>query len=136
VADNYSVLFQRQTIQVLGDQDVRDVVEVTIQTKPSGVVYTLNTPVATATPDHIASLAAGTSEVIETDLRHPNVQTITLGQNLDASGILRPIADVYVQSNSGNGQGVVQIIQPDLNEPQFSQRIQPEIDRLNAIEAL
>jgi hypothetical protein len=136
VADNYRILRQRQTVESLGGGEVRDVVEVTVETKPSNVIYPLRVPVLTATAENIAMLASTTAAVIEQDLQHPNVQTITLDRELDAAGLLQLMAQVYVASNDGQGQGVVEIIAPHLNEPEFSAAIQPEIDRLNAIQAL
>jgi hypothetical protein len=136
MAEQYEVMTQRQTVEVASPTEVGDIVEVMVRALPSGIVFPVRQPAAAATPERIAQLSAYGTSVIEAAVALPNVQTLSIVDDLNPAGLLELYANVYVASNSGRGQGVVHTQYANLFGPQLQGILQPEIDRLNAIEGL
>lgn len=105
----YSFLAAEPTVQVLSSEIVRDAQRVTAQAQASGVVYSLVfAPYPTSpqgevvwTPESIDSQLAYWAGIWDSNSQVPGVAGISLSQEVDVTGRLEDVAQVYVLSSSG-----------------------------------
>src|SRR5690348_3174076 len=83
VASNYSIIGRTQTTDSPGGDVVRDVVRVTVQTKPSGVVFEFNQPLGPALNSSISARAHTYADEIEAILQSPEVGAVSYVQDIN-----------------------------------------------------
>src|SRR5438105_894784 len=108
MAQNYDVVSQRRTVQVLGQSQVADVMEVGFVTKPSGVYAQREVPYASW-----AALGAGSwidtlAVAIEGLMAGGLASGATFVQDVDSTGLLADFIDFTVVYIDPTGAGLPQ----------------------------
>lgn len=144
MADNYTVLGSFNTSELQGGNSIVPVQEFQIQTKPSNVYFQFRRPTsqlaALDAADRkalIASVADQLATRIEEVVALPNVELLAYSQPTNQAGQLVDTITVYVQSDSGNSEGTVNIPMADIGPGTVTTTaINAEVAALNDAEGL
>lgn len=101
MADAYEVVAAVQTSELIGGTQVRDVQQVTVMAKPSGVTFPVRIPVDVFGPAAVHAAAEPIAEALNVLKADPRVASVTVSQDADAGGMLVDTANVTVLSTSG-----------------------------------
>lgn len=144
MAANYTILGSSATTELQGGNTIVPVQEFAVQTKPSGVYFQFRRPTAQlakldqeARNELIASVADQLATRIEEVMAEDAVLAITYSQPTNAAGQLLDTMTIYVQSDTGNSQGIVTVPLANIGPgPYTSSRIHAEVSALDAAEGL
>jgi len=103
MAENYTVIGRTATTDSPGGDVVRDVVRVTVQTKPSGVVFEFNQPRGAALNASIAARAHTYSDDIESIMQTPEVSGVQYVQDVNPSDNIVDYLQIWVTASNDNG---------------------------------
>lgn len=102
----YLIQTQQQTVQILGESSVRNVIEVGFTTEPSNVycVLVFGTKSFPGVPlsSLIGAKVGEVADVIEAEMARDEVIGAAWGQDIDASGLLTAHIDFVVEYVSAN----------------------------------
>lgn len=115
MADNYNIIGRTQTTDSPGGDVVRDVVRVTVQTKPTGVVFEFNQPLGPALNSSIAARAHTYSDDIESILMSPEVSAVSYVQDINPADNIVDYLRIYVFASNDSGQADGYFNQPFSN---------------------
>ena len=115
MADNYIIIGRTQTTDSPGGDKVRDVVRVTVQTKPSGVVFEFNQPLGAALNASIAARAHTYSDEIESIVASPEVGAVSYVQDINPADNIVDYLRVWVVASNDNGEADGYFNQPFSN---------------------
>jgi hypothetical protein len=108
MADNYQVVSQRESVQVLSQTQVADVEIVGFVTKPSGIYAERVVPLAAWQAQGAASWIEPLASAIEGLISGGLASSGTFVQDVDASGLLADFIDFTVSYTPSDG-GVLQM---------------------------
>lgn len=103
MADQYTVIASRQTVQVLTQTTSVDVEAVTISTKPSGVYTVVLVPLVQWQAGNEAAYLGPPAELIEALIKGGYVSGMVYVQSTDASDLLAGYMQATVVFNSSTG---------------------------------
>lgn len=115
MADNYTIIGRTQTTDSPGGDTVRDVVRVTVQTKPSGVVFEFNQPLGAALNSSIAARAHTYSDDIESIVASPEVGAVSYVQDINPADNIVDYLRIWVVASNDNGDADGYFNQPFSN---------------------
>lgn len=115
MASNYTILGRTQTTDSPGGDVVRDVVRVTVQTKPSGVVFEFNQPLGPALNTSIAARASTYSDEVESILQSPEVAAVSYVQDINPADNIVDYLRIYVVASTDQGEADGYFAQPFSN---------------------
>lgn len=115
MASNYTIIGRTQTTDSPGGDVVRDVVRVTVQTKPSGVVFEFNQPLGAALNSSIAARAHTYSDEIESILTSPEVAAVSYVQDINPADNIVDYLRIYVVASTDDGEADGYFNQPFSN---------------------
>lgn len=131
----YTILASGPDVELQGSTDVRDVQAVTVQARPSNVIFTLRFLPEAYVPAIVANLCGSFAGYFNELVKIPGVAGVSTFQDIDAADQLQDVMRITVRSTSG-------ITSFPVDEPQFGRRLDylaPEIaakvSELDAIEA-
>lgn len=128
MASNYTILGRTSTTDSPGGDVVRDVVRVTVQTKPSGVVFSFNQPLGAALNASIAARASTYSDDIESILLSPEVAAVSYVEDINPADNIVDYLRIYVVASNDNGEADGFFSQPFSNLDAAD--VAPKIDSL------
>ena len=134
MAANYTIDSQTQTVQVLGDGTVKDIMDVVLTTIPSGVTMGYFLPLQLWGDPTGDQVLASNAAAVETARNLPNVIGVTVTEDVDVTGYLLHFANVYVASNSGNSTGILTVRLDGLFASDFPQQVADLAAKLTATE--
>jgi hypothetical protein len=126
MAGNYTVVASQSTVEVLDNTTAQDVLEITAQAQPSGVVYSVRFPPVIADPDSIAGILGAWA---------PGVVAVQFTQNINAANQLVDGMAVTVSSSSGRMQFTRYDIPLTDTVEQWQQAVAETRAQLDAIES-
>jgi len=106
MADNYTVVSQRRTVQVLSPQEVIDVEEVGFITKPSGVYAQREVPLAAWSAEGAAAWIGPLATAIEGLISGGLATSASFVQDVDDSGLLTDYVEFVVTYTPTDGLGL------------------------------
>lgn len=115
MAANYTIVSRRQTTEQIGTTEVRDVVRVGVQTKPSGIYFEFDQPLGSTLNSSIAARASTYSDELESIAASPQVAAIQYTQDINAAGQITDNLTIYVVASTDEGEAEGQIVQPFSN---------------------
>jgi hypothetical protein len=106
MADNFTVVAQRRTVQPLANGTVQDVVEITARALPSGVVFTRVIPFVRWAEQSVAEALAPIADNIDAIMAHYPIVSAAPYQEIDASGLVANGIEFTVTTEAQRGQPV------------------------------
>ena len=103
MAEAFTVIAQRRTVQARPNGAVQDVVELTARTSPSGVTFTRIIPVATWQAQGVHDALAPIAENIEAIMRDYPVVGAAPAQEIDTSGLISNAIDFTLTTEGERG---------------------------------
>lgn len=104
MASNYTIIGRTQTTDSPGGDVVRDVVRVTVQTKPSGIVFSFNQPLGPALNSSISARASTYSDDIESIMQSPQVATVSYVEDINQADNIVDYLRIYVTASTDEGE--------------------------------
>lgn len=101
MAGNYQVVASQSTVEVIDNTNAQEVLEITAQAQPSGVVYSVRFPPIIADPDSIAGILGAWADWYNQLAATPGVVAVQFTQNINAANQLEDGMAVTVASSSG-----------------------------------
>lgn len=126
MAQFYDVVFQHQTVELLGGTRTVPVMEIGAETKPSGIYWQKRVNLSVYVPDVIDSLLASDANVIEEIARLPTVAGIVYVQDVNLAGLLIDELEITVTDSSGASSRT--LIWPV--EQLFIEDVTPAVDQM------
>ena len=115
MADNYTIIGRTSTTDSPGGTVIRNVVRVTVQTKPSAVVFEFDQPTGPALNTSIAARAHTYSDDIESILMSPEVAAVSYIQDINPADNIVDYLRVYVVASTDDGEADGYFDQPFSN---------------------
>lgn len=115
MADNYKIIGRSQTTDSPGGDVIRDVVRVTVQTKPSQVVFEFNQPLGSALNSSIAARAHTYSDEIESIVATPDVAAVSYVQDINPADNIVDYLRIWVVASTDEGEADGYFNQPFSN---------------------
>jgi hypothetical protein len=137
MAAGWRVLTSRATVELIGDQDTADVIEVWIETAPSHVRYKLYVPDNEFTASIIQGLAESYSPLFEQARHFHGVQELYPRQDVNQAGNL--VENMVFALASDDGRITADFVQPEFVIPTWvglADLVAAEVAKLNQIAAL
>lgn len=135
MAASYEILASESTVELLGDTTLKDVLEITARSLPSGVVFKVRFPPVINDPGTIATVLGAWGDEYNDLSATPGVVGVAFRQDIDGSDQLKDKLVLTIDSTSGK----MQITRDDLPFEWYPAKLKAAIaetrDQLDAIEA-
>lgn len=132
---DYSIVGQRPDTEVVGGTNTRPVQVIEVVTGEHNIYFELRIPRAEATTAHIRQTANAFTIIFELLFDIPNVAAVEWTQEPTAAGLLADHVIVYVTSDSGASEGVLDFPYGHFNQDYIAPRVAKLVAGLNATEA-
>lgn len=130
----YTIVGQRPDVEVVGGTKTRDVQVIEVVTAGHGVYFETSLPRANATTANIRNQANGFTIIYEMLFDIPGVSDVQWTQEPTAGGLLADHVIVYVTSDSGDSEGVLDFAYVNFNQDYIAPRVAKLVAALNATE--
>ena len=132
---SYTIVGQRPDIEIVGGTKTRDVQVIEVVTNAHGVYFETSLPRALATTENIRNQVNGYTIIYEMLYTIPGVADVQWTQEPTAGGLLADHVIVYVTSDSGDSEGVLDFPFSQFNQDVIAPRVAKLVASLNATEA-
>jgi len=136
MAENFTIVYQRQTEELVGGSRVRDVMEIGFETIPSDIYAQFRLALGSYNTTFVEPVASHIAEEIEQVAAFNNVAGMFYIQDINAAGLLIDVMEIIVTSTSGNSSGVLHLRIPQLSPFVSAPLVNALVAKLDAIENL
>jgi hypothetical protein len=97
MAASFTIQTQHQTVQILGESTIRDVMEIGFTTVPSGVYAVVEVPLQFWRQFGSGAYVEQVADLIEAEMGRTEVVAASYSQDVDDAGLLKAYIDFVVQ---------------------------------------
>ncbi len=136
MADSFTVVGAVADVELVGGDQTQDVQQITVQAKPSGVVFPVRVPLASFTAEAVTAAAAPLADALNELADDPGITSVTTLQDVTAAGQLEDRLHVTVVSDNGNLSTTVDVPLRDVLGGGIGAKVEAARANLNAVAEL